>query len=131
MRFRDCFECGGQCCKHFGIPTVYISSLYKTGVPINIYMTPLNPDPRRYLALHSGVTISNNGMRFTIDKNIRVIEVNGHFVVNSVCTMLDRKGLCTIYDTRPDVCRNFTARTARCFNVPEGCIYETEEVAVK
>ena len=93
-----------------------------------MYRHPLNPDPRRYLELHKGVTITDEGQCFVLDKDIVITEENGQFLIQSVCTMLNERGLCMIYNDRPEVCRNFTSETAEHFNVPKSCMYAPEAV---
>lgn len=127
MKFSSCQECGGRCCKDFGIPLEYVKSMFNHGVPIDIFKSKLDENPRRYFELHDGITISDDGKRFIVGINIdlKVDKSGGYIHILSKCSKLSEKGECMIYDERPDVCRNFTEETKEFYNVPEGCKYET------
>jgi len=124
--YRDCLECGSQCCKFFCVPVEYQNALRTTGVPLALYRSELDRDPSRYFAFHEGVRVS--GDRFTIDKNIpthlKETRFGTFIVVSSACQKLSDGGKCSIYDLRPEMCRNFVANTAGQYCVPKGCIYD-------
>lgn len=119
-----CAECGGKCCKGFGVPPEYELAMRITGVPLALFQSVRELDPRRYFELHSGVTISEDGERFTVDPETPFEKVRDYLFIESVCTMLTPDGRCRIYETRPDMCKNFTAETSGFYEVPEGCKYE-------
>jgi Fe-S-cluster containining protein len=112
----------------FGVPVEYELTMRTIGVPLGLYKSELEPDPRRYFELHEGVAISEDGKRFIVSVDIptrKVETATGNYLdVRSRCTMLNDRGRCVIYDARPDICKNFTAETAKFYNVPEGCKYE-------
>jgi Fe-S-cluster containining protein len=128
MKFKDCAECGGQCCMGFGVPVEYELALRTIGVPLALYRSNLDLYPRRYFELHTGVTISEDGKRFIVAEKVPVRRVEtptwDYLFVDSRCTMLNDKGHCMIYDTRPDMCKSFTAETKKSYYVPMGCKYE-------
>lgn len=80
-----CSECGA-CCESFSLPVV-------EAIPIT--NDPRQQDLNRWFRLHA----SDDGERLTFECK---------------CTMLTRKGLCAIYDRRPDVCRNFQRGGPEC-----------------
>lgn len=125
MNFKSCFQCGGQCCTSFGVPIDFITCIREPGVPISIYESKLDRHPERYLSLHDGVKINRDMKSFTIDRRIKITVEGNLLIVHSRCNALDKKGRCMVYETRPDICRNFTAETAEYYIVPEGCKYET------
>jgi len=127
--YHDCFECGGKCCKFFGVPGNYENVLHTDGVPLSIYRSDLEPNPRRYFELHEGVTINDSGDRFIVSKYVRTELKNTrrfgrYIIVYSKCTKLGENGECTIYPDRPDMCKNFVARTAGRYLVLAGCIFD-------
>jgi len=123
MKFESCAECGGRCCTGLSIPKKYAARVYTTGVPISLYESALDRDPRRYFELHDGVTISKDGKNFIVAPRIPIYPKDGSIFVDSRCLMLNSRGRCIIYLTRPDMCRNFTKETAQHYTVPEGCKY--------
>ena len=126
--YRDCLECGSQCCKFLCVPVEYQNVLRTTGVPLALYRSELDQDPRRYFEIHEGVMVS--GDCFTIAKNIpthlKETRLGTFIVISSTCRKLSTGGLCSIYSLRPDMCRNFVVSTAGNYCVPKGCIYDTE-----
>ena len=101
MRHRDCLECGAKCCKFISIG-------------LDEFPADLDPDPERYFNLHEGV---------------RVVETRGgrEIVIASRCSALREDDTCSIYEDRPDLCRNFTEKTAGRYCVPRGCIYDPHD----
>ena len=128
MNYQNCDECGGQCCKSFSIPMIYKDIACTTGVPVGIFENILNPDPRRYLELHKGVTIVDGGENFIIDRAIAMREDGDQLLIESECTMLNDRGRCMIYNFRPAVCKNMHSLTLEFYNVPERCKYLPEPV---
>ncbi len=130
MTFLDCLECGGACCRGFGVPCEYAFEMYTVGIPIAMFRGNLDQNPRRYFELHEGViVVTDNTERIVIDTSIPVKELrdwNGvkYLYIESRCTMLTPEGRCKIYEDRPVMCRAFTAETAEYYSVPAGCIYE-------
>jgi Fe-S-cluster containining protein len=124
MIHHDCEQCGGKCCRNFGVPLACAIILRTTGVPIKLYQSDLDMNPRRYFELHDGVTISDDGERFIVDKRIPVLLEGDRLMVQSVCTNLGTDGRCMDYENRPDMCRNFTAATMHRYCVPDGCKYQ-------
>jgi Fe-S-cluster containining protein len=120
MSYKDCAECGGQCCKGFGIPLM--SSRF--GIPLALYKNALETQPARYFLYHEGITLSQDLKLFFIDKSIKIKHMGSYLYVDSKCFMLNDQGQCSIYETRPDMCRNFTKETAHLYVVPKGCKYE-------
>lgn len=127
MIYHDCEECGGKCCKNFSVPMAFSMVLHSTGVPIGLFKSELDMNPRRYFELHDGVTISEDGCRAIIAGRIKIEPRGRHLLVNSVCTMLSPEGRCMDYDNRPDMCKNFTKATMNRYIVPDGCKYTAVE----
>ena len=131
QKFRGCFECGGKCCKFFGAPMEYRDVLYTSGVPIDIYRDRLERNPKRYFEMRIGLTISPDGERFIVDRSVPVRIIATRFgaelVVYSICSKLDIQGRCSIYQNRPDMCRNFTDKTVDDYLVPRGCMYDNKD----
>ena len=127
-KFRDCFECGGKCCKFFGVPMEYHEIIHTAGVLIDLYRDKFDMNPRRYFDIRHGITITDDGTHFVVDRSIPVRTVDTRLgiqlIVYSVCTKLDENARCSIYETRPDMCRNFTVETVDFYHVPLGCIYD-------
>ena len=122
--YRDCKECGSKCCKFFGVPAEFQNELHGHGVSLDLY--PSDPNPSYYFSLHEGVRITQG--RFIVDKKIPIRVINtrlGRYViVYSKCQELAEDGKCSIYDQRPEMCRNFVASTAGRYLVPRGCIFD-------
>jgi Fe-S-cluster containining protein len=116
----------------FGVPEEYKLTMRTKGVPIKPYQNERDRDLRRYFELHEGVTISEDGERFIVGSGIPVKKIEtaagDYFDVKSRCTMLNNRGRCMIYNERPDLCKNFTAETAKYYIVPAGCKYEKEAI---
>ena len=127
--YKDCGECGAQCCKFLCVPVAYQAALRTTGVPLALYQSELEQDPRQYFANHAGVRVA--GDRFTIDATIPTHVLETRFgtvlIVSSICQKLSADGLCSIYSQRPAMCRNFVTSTAGQYCVPKGCIYDSGE----
>ncbi len=137
MTFQSCDECGGQCCRTFGVPAIYRDAVHTTGVPLAVYQGPNDANPARYFALHFGVSIQNGGERgpcVVVAPNIPVVRVAAPdrflWLVQSVCRKLGVDGRCTIYDARPDMCRNFTETNMKGYYVPDGCKYTANAAEV-
>ncbi len=126
MKFQSCTECGGRCCTSFGVLPEYRNRIHVGGVPLDNFKSDLDMNPRRYFEIHEGVIISEDGQRFTVNRNIRVRGIDGYLIVESPCIMLNDRGRCMIYNERPDMCMNFTAENAEFYIVPAGCKYEPE-----
>ncbi|GEM_PF-6356743 len=126
-RYNDCVRCGGKCCKFFGVPAIYENVLKITGVPLNIYKT-FDPDPSKYFGLHKGVTVKDN--KFIVAKDIRVesktTRLGPYLIVHSSCVKLTKDGKCSIHGEHPSMCRSFTEKTAKDYEVPRGCTYDTD-----
>ena len=124
--FRDCQECGAKCCKFFGVPAEYENDIRNQGVPLKKYDPCLEHHPEDYFKLHEGVTVRNE--RFVIAPEVRTLRktcrLGKYLIVYSQCRKLDKDGRCMIYNKRPDMCRNFVARTAESYLVPSGCIFD-------
>ena len=130
-KYRDCFECGGKCCKFLSVPEEYRRLLNTRGVPVDLYAFDLDPDPRRYFEIHEGVTLIANRTRFIVAKNIRTrimdTQIGKQIIIYSRCTKLDENSRCIIYEDRPVTCRIFDESTVELFSVPLGCIYDFDE----
>ena len=101
MSFTDCRECGAKCCR-------FIS------VALDDFPPELDRNPERYFNLHEHVKI----VRTRYGKEIV-------FAVR--CTALREDNTCSIYGDRPEMCRNFTEKTAHLYCVPRGCKYDPED----
>ncbi|MBA7482532.1 hypothetical protein ES707_18023 [subsurface metagenome] len=127
-KFRDCFECDGKYCNFFGAPAKYSDIIHTAGVLIDLYRDEFALNSGRYFEIHEGITISEDGKRFIIGKNIDVrimdTRLGRQLIVYSKCTKLDEKDRCTIYNERPDMCRNFNEKTAKYYHIPSGCKYD-------
>ncbi|MFC1607368.1 YkgJ family cysteine cluster protein [Candidatus Latescibacterota bacterium] len=128
-KYHDCFECGGTCCKFFGVPLADRNRIYTTGVLIEMYRDKNELNPRRYFELHRGIRITEDGKCFIADSDVKTRLISTRLgiqlIVYSTCTKLGDNARCTIYDTRPDMCRSFDEQTVEFYHVPEGCIYDT------
>ena len=106
----------------------YREIIHTTGVLINLYRDAFDMNPLRYFEIRHGITITDNGNRFVIARSIPVRTVDTRLgiqlIVYSSCTKLDENARCTIYETRPHMCRNFTEETVDFYHVPLGCIYD-------
>lgn len=124
--FRDCKECGAKCCRFFGIPADYRDVMHESGVPMEIYQSDLEPDPSHYFSLREGITI--RGGHIIVDEGVPTREMNTRLgrnvIVYSRCKALAEDDSCSIYEQRPESCRNFVARTAHLYFVPAGCIFD-------
>lgn len=58
---------------------------------------PQDPDAARWLSFHG-------------------TEALGGVVLDTPCKKLTKKGLCSIYDTRPQVCHDFMAGSKACYD---------------
>ena len=128
-RYGDCFECRGRCCKFFGVPVQFENDLKTIGVPLVMYKSALEPDPAKYFGLHKGVTIKDD--KFIVAKDIRVERkttkrFGPYLIVHSICGKLTKDGKCSIHSERPSMCKNFTKETATQYEVPWGCMYDTD-----
>ena len=124
VKYNNCHECGGKCCLGFGLPLDYIKVMFNYGVPLDLFKSKLDENPRRYFELHKGITISDDGKRFIVDLKTDLKIIDGYIMVLSKCTQLSPDGKCLIYETRPDMCRNFNKENKEFYNVPAGCKYE-------
>ena len=127
MTFRDCEECGGKCCKFFGVPAKWAPDLNGAGVPLEEYKSDLEPNPRRYFELHERVRVG--GDRFVVNPGVPTTEfpsrrLGPYIIVRTKCKNLTADGRCADYENRPDMCRNFVASTASRYLVPRGCIFD-------
>lgn len=128
--YHDCFECGGKCCKFFGIPKDYENVMHTEGVPLQIYQPKdYEMNPQQYFEIHEGIELNTAGDKFIVSKKIRTKVYNtkrfdGCIIVYSKCTKFDENGKCSIYEERPGMCKNFVARTAHIYFVPNGCIFD-------
>lgn len=86
-----CDRCTAICCKYITLE-------------IDKPTTKRNHDDIRWYLLHEGITL-------LIEKGRWLIKVP------TVCAALDEKGRCTIYETRPQTCREYST---------ENCDYHTE-----
>jgi len=124
--YRDCAECGSKCCKFFGVPVEYQHALRNDGVPLSLYRSCLEPNPERYFELHEHVNVSNG--RFTVGDcvptTVKDTPLGRYVIVQSKCRKLGKDGRCRIYAERPEMCRNFVARTAHKYLVPKGCVFD-------
>jgi Fe-S-cluster containining protein len=102
MKFKSCTECGAKCCKFFSIP-------------LSVYVSELDPDPERYFSLH---------------ENLRVVNTRygKEIIVYSRCRELKEDNSCDIYGNHPELCKNFTKKTAHRYCVPHGCIYDEDDL---
>ncbi len=127
-KFHDCFECGGKCCHFFGVPLEYRTIIHTKGVLIDIYKDKLDSNPRRYFEIRKGIRISDDGTRFVVDNSIKIRMVDTRLgiqlLVYSTCAKLDKNARCSIYSSRPGICRNFDETTVDYYLVPSGCIYD-------
>jgi Fe-S-cluster containining protein len=100
MGFKNCQECGAKCCRIFSIP-------------LSEYISDLDNDPETYFNLH---------------ENVKVIDTRygKEIVVYSRCRELREDNTCSIYGNHPDLCKNFTEKTAHRYCVPRGCIYDPD-----
>lgn len=91
----DCAKCPAYCCSYDAI-----------GVT--------RRDVKR-LARHFDIEVETAERRFTkMHDDVRVLRHQKDAIYGSVCMFLDTKARrCTIYDARPQVCREYPAR-ARC-----------------
>ena len=136
--FRDCGKCGAKCCRFFGIPADRGYEIHAAGVPLDIYSSPsfegqpLDPDPARYFRLREGITVDGDRLIVAREVETRSMRIRrcmptrreDYIIVYSKCTKLGNGGECTIYPNRPAMCRNFVARTAHLYLVPERCIFD-------
>ena len=117
LKYRDCFECRGACCRFFGISAEELKKA-KEGIPVSVFGDV--PDIERYLGLHRGVTVE--GGKFFIDRAVEVMEYMDIILVKSVCKNLSDAGKCLEYETRPFICRDF-GENKKGYLVPDGCMY--------
>ena len=126
--YHDCFECGGKCCKFFGVPIKYISNIHTEGVPLKIYQSDLEMSPQKYFEIHEGIELNPTGDKFIVSKKIKTkvynTRLSEYVIVYSKCTKLGEDGKCSIYKERSDMCKNFVARTAHMYLVLNGCIFD-------
>ena len=126
MSYRDCQECGSQCCRFFGVPADQRDNIRTEGVPLDLYRSELEGQPERYFELREGVTV-RDGV-FVVDEDVRIEEgefrLGRYLMVHSRCKELGEDGGCRVYANRPDMCRNFVAQTAEKYMVPAGCIFD-------
>jgi Fe-S-cluster containining protein len=101
MPYADCRECGAKCCKFISI------SLFE-------FPDELDEDPERYFNLHDGIRV----IKTRYGKEI---------VIHSRCKALRDDNTCSIYEGRPDLCKNFTDKTAHLYCVPKGCKYDPDD----
>lgn len=101
MAYKDCRECGAQCCKFISIS-------------LGEFPEELDSNPERYFNLH---------------ENIRVVETRygKEIVIYSPCRALREDNTCSIYADRPDMCRNFNERNLHLYCVPRGCKYDPDD----
>lgn len=102
MTYKNCQECGARCCKF---------------ISISIEEFPENMDgnPERYFTLH---------------ENVKVVETRygKEIVISSRCKALSDDNTCSIYDDRPDMCRNFNEENIHLYCVPRGCKYDPDDL---
>ena len=100
--YADCRECGAKCCKFISIS-------------LNEFPSELDRNPERYFNLH---------------KHMRVVETRygKEIVISTRCSALREDNTCSIYEDRPEFCRNFTGETARFYCVPKGCKYDPDDL---
>ncbi|MBN2325850.1 MAG: YkgJ family cysteine cluster protein [Candidatus Omnitrophica bacterium] len=98
-----CDRCTGLCCKYITLE-------------IDKPTTKRNHDDVRWYLLHEGITL-------LIEKGRWLIKVP------TVCTALDKKGRCTIYEARPKTCREYS--TENCDFYTEYENWETEYIEVE
>ena len=122
-----CEECGGECCKGFAVPLMHEKQIYTIGVPIDLYRSKNDWHPEIYFSLHEGITISKDGRRFIVNEQTttRQIVVGNEtkLFIESRCIKLNKNGQCEIYESRPDMCKNFNETTLDEYIVPECCKY--------
>lgn len=94
MRYFDCGQCGGKCCKFLTFP-------------LN---AKNDSDVQKYYALRGHV--------------MRSKRLGKILVLHVPCENLSETGKCMNYDNRPDVCRNMNEKTLVKYNVPKGCKYD-------
>jgi Fe-S-cluster containining protein len=128
MTFKSCSECGGRCCKGFGIDIQERKAIFTTGILLTEFKNTSVEDTRRYFDFHQSIIMLDNGERFIIDCETHVREADSphgrYLYVESPCIMLNDRGRCMIYDDRPDMCKAFNEKTIQFYIVPDGCIYE-------
>ena len=125
--YTDCFDCKQKCCRFFGVPADQKDNISTQGVSLEFYRSKeLDRHPERYFELREGVTVKNG--KFVIDSGVVTREMTcrlgKYLIVYSRCQELENNGKCRIYPTRPDMCKNFVAQTARKYLVPIGCIFD-------
>jgi len=127
-KFKNCFECGGKCCKFLSVPEEFKDMIHTDGVPLEFYADDPDPGLQLYFELHEGIHISGDGKRFIAGDDIETCIIDTRFerqlIVYSRCSKLDENGRCVIYEDRPAICRMFDERTVEYYNVPSGCIYD-------
>ncbi len=127
-KFKNCFECGGKCCKFFSVPEEFKDMIHTGGVPLSFYAVDPDHNPQRYFEIHEGIHISGDGKRFIAADDVGTCIMDTRFgrqlIVYSRCSKLDENGCCAIYDDRPATCRMFDEKTVEYYNVPSGCIYD-------
>ena len=101
MAYKDCIECGAKCCKFIAIS-------------LDEFDDEMDPHPERYFTLH---------------ENLRVVETRfgKEIVIESRCKALREDNTCSIYEDRPDMCRNFVAKNIHRYCVPRGCKYDPND----
>ena len=127
-KFKNCFDCGGKCCKFFSVPEEFKDMIHTDGIPLSFYAVDLGHNPQRYFEIHKGIHISGDGKRFIAGDEVKTFIMDTRFgrqlIVYSRCSKLDENGCCVIYDDRPATCRMFDEKTVEYYNVPSGCIYD-------
>ena len=101
MAYSNCRECGAKCCKFISIS-------------LEDFPPELESDPERYFNLHEHVKVVKT-------------RYGREAVIASRCSALREDNTCSIYDDRPDLCRNFTEKTMSLYCVPRGCKYDPED----
>jgi Fe-S-cluster containining protein len=82
-----CAECRGACCQSFSLPAIHI-------------LAP-TADARRWVELHAA----------TVHQTLRHGQI---LEFETPCTKLTGEGSCGIYDTRPQVCREYRPGGVEC-----------------
>ena len=126
-KYLGCWECMGLCCSILAFHPSSKEALVGEG--LLLHPTEMCPDPALYYSLHEGITLVDD-MFLTISKGIPCVEVDRAggkvLIFYSRCTLLNDKGNCDDYKTRPETCRLFNQINASYFIVPAKCCYSTK-----
>lgn len=100
-----CFRCRGACCEEF-----FVRSEHDLVVPSSDH----NKDINRWFKLHGTKKVAV--VQATSDTKI-VVHNESLIHFECKCTKLTGNGKCSIYETRPDICKALEAGSDECLSV--------------